>query len=320
MSRTTYQVTGHIIANSVSQVNVENDSSINITSCKESNKDRYKCKVKSHLRKCVNLSGMALWVFILIGLFSFLAFAYSLYTIICGYPRELSSNLTADSTGIIVTTLSILVTFVVAWQIWATITTKEEIKKATEAADKLDTLEIELNKQHTLFENQNLEIKHLIDAHARLHEAENEKDLSYKYILYAEAIILLIQSNMDMSYEQFRNAREGLLNTINDFQLHADIDEVEDFINSEREYERCYQILMSLSTKRSEEIDKFRQGLTRVRELRMDAIAAMKNSNVGKLIKRRADKLKKEMEDEEKRLREKKADRQASESKDSTED
>lgn len=175
----------------------------------------------------------------------------------------------------------------------------------------MNKLESELNQQRNIYESRNLEIKHLIDAHARLHEADNERDLSYKYILYAEAIRLLIQSNMDMTYEQFENARHGLFDTLRAFQSLANDDKIEDFINSEREYERCYQLLMSLLTKQSEEVDKFKLQLARIRELRLDAIKTMKNSKAGKRIKQRAAKRKKKMQEDEKRLREKIAAREA---------
>lgn len=209
--------------------------------------------------------------------------------------------------------LGALLTFSVAWSVWQVIDTKNTVKKAEEASEKLKKLEQNLAAQQNLFNQRNLEIRHLIDAHARLHEAENECDLSYKYVLYAEAIRLLIQSNMDMTYEQFENARHGLFDTLRAFQSLADDDKIEDFINSEREYERYYQLLMSLLTKQSEEIDKFKQQLARIRELRSDAIEAMKNSKVGKRIKRRSAKHKKRMQEEEKRLLEKKAARQSAE-------
>lgn len=237
---------------------------------------------------------------------SFLLLA-NLLLIILGFHYH-PTCLSEDSSyfSVIVAVLGILVTVLITWQIWQTIISRREVEKATKAIDKLKNLDNELRTQRSLLENRNLEIIHLIDAHARLHEAENESDLSYKYILYAEAIMLLIQSNIDMSYEQFENARVGLLNTLNAFQALTDIDEIEDFLNSERDYEKYYQILMTLLTKRSEGTDKLRRQLTSQREIRSEVIAAVRDSKVGKRIKRRADKCKKEMQELEKRLREKK--------------
>lgn len=244
-----------------------------------------------------------------------LSIAAIIFCIAALYRNIKDDNLGYDYLGVIVGILALFITFVVAWQIWATIATKEDIKKVTKVADKLDTLEVELNKQRTLFENRNLEIKHLIDAHARLHEAENTEDLGSKYILYIEAIEKLIQSKMDISYEQFENARYGLMSTVNAFQDLKDIDEIEDFINRESEYEWHYKQLMSLLDKRSDEINRLRRQLTNLKDFRDTAIADMKKSDIGKRIEQRAAKRKKEIEAEEKRLREKKAAREASDAK-----
>lgn len=245
---------------------------------------------------------------------AFLLFAvFLLFVTLCFYaPRVISGkSLGFDYMGVIVAVLGILITALITWQIWQTIISRREVEKATKTANRLNKLESELNQQRNIYESRNLEIKHLIDAHARLHEADNERDLSYKYILYAEAIRLLIQSNMDMTYEQFENARHGLFDTLRAFQSLANDDKIEDFINSEREYERYYQLLMSLLTKQSEEVGKFKLQLARIRELRLDAIEAMKNSKAGKRIKQRAAKRKKKMQEDEKRLHEKIAAREA---------
>lgn len=213
-----------------------------------------------------------------------------------------------DYLGFIIGILALMMTLMVGWNIWQTIASREEIKEARETSEKIKILDTELRVQRNLLENRNLEIIHLIDAHARLHEAENESDLSNKYILYAEAIMLLIQSKIDMSYEQFDNARAGLLDTLNAFQILTDIDEIEDFINNERAYEKYYQLLMSLLTKRNEEIDKLRRQLTSQREFRTSVIADMRNSDIGKRIKRRASKREKRNRELEKNLRKKYAD------------
>lgn len=207
--------------------------------------------------------------------------------------------------GFVIATLSALITFVVAWQIWTTIASKEEIKKATEAMDKIEKLEASLTAQRNLFSQRNLEIRHLIDAHARLHEAENTEDLGGKYILYIEAIEKLIQSKMDISYEQFENARAGLMSTVNAFQGLKDIDEIEDFISREREYEWYYKHLMSQLKTHSDDIDRLRRQLTDLRDFRAAAIADMKKSDIGKRIERMAAEREKEMRELEKSLHEK---------------
>lgn len=60
------------------------------------------------------------------------------------YPDGLKVR-TQEST--VITVLSILVTFLVAWQIWQSIASKEEIHEAHKAAENLETTRAELNKR-----------------------------------------------------------------------------------------------------------------------------------------------------------------------------
>lgn len=48
--------------------------------------------------------------------------------------------------GFVIATLSALITFVVAWQIWQTIMSRREVDKATQAADNLEKIREELNR------------------------------------------------------------------------------------------------------------------------------------------------------------------------------
>lgn len=224
-----------------------------------------------------------------------------------GFPRSCSF----DYLGLIVGILALMVTFVVAWQIWTTIATKEEIKKATEAADKLKEVEKELQKQRDFFETRNLEVRYLIDAHAKLLEAEKTNDLSGKYEAYAEALNLLLKSNVDLSYEQFDKAQMGLMSVVADFESCTDPIEASSFIDREKEYEWHYENVLSELKKRENDIEDFKRILVALRDNRRNAIKQVKESGMGKRIEQNKQRLR----DLEKRLRAKDAARQASESK-----
>lgn len=211
--------------------------------------------------------------------------------------------------GFVITTLSALITFVVAWQIWTTIASKEEIKKATEAMDKIEKLEASLTAQRNLFSQRNLEIRHLIDAHARLHEAEETDDLSSKYETYAEAMTLLLQSNVDLAYDQLENARYGLMATLTKFAGVTDPSEAIDFISREKVYEWHYHQLLSLLEKRSGDIEDFKRQITSLHDFRRDVIADMQKSEMGKRI----EEYKQSQIEFEKQLREREAARKAAE-------
>lgn len=210
--------------------------------------------------------------------------------------------------GFVIAALSALITFVVAWQIWTTIATKEEIKKATEAADKLKEVEKELQKQRDFFVTRNLEVRYLIDAHAKLLEAEKTNDLSGKYEAYAEALSLLLKSNVDLSYEQFDKAQVGLMSVLNQFSVITDPIDADNFMSRDEEYEWHYQQIMSQLKKRSDNIDEFMRVLTLIHDNRKKTIKMVQESGMGKRIAQN----KTEFRELEKRLRAEEAARQSS--------
>lgn len=102
--------------------------------------------------------------------------------------------------GFVIATLSALITFVVAWQIWQTITSHDEIR---EMRDNADRIEHNFNFLNTELTSQSESVPHLIEA-ARLFTTANtirmvaELDavnLREAYATYVEAIIEFLRSN-----------------------------------------------------------------------------------------------------------------------------
>lgn len=188
--------------------------------------------------------------------------------------------------GFVIATLSALITFVVAWQIWTTMASKEEIKKATEASERLKDLEKRLEEQSNLFNQHNLEIKNLIDAHAKISEAEKIEDLHIKYTTYVEALDLLLQSNVGVTYEQFDNilyGLNGIIGKLSDIN-NLSFEEIWNILESEKVFEwHCKQIMSRLE-KRSDEIEELKRKLNLIRELREGVISDIKQSEKGKAI------------------------------------
>ena len=169
-----------------------------------------------------------------------------------------------------------MITFVVAWQIWTTIASKEELKKAAEAMDRIKELEASLTAQSNMFSQRNLEIRHLIDAHAKLLEADRTKDLASRYYAYGEAIDFLLQSKVDLSYEQFERARYGLSSTFSQLESTRKREEISNFLAREREFDWLYQRLMSMLESKAEEITRLRKQLTHMRDYRRDSLAEIR--------------------------------------------
>lgn len=109
-------------------------------------------------------------------------------------------NCEISPAGLVITTFSALITFVVAWQIWQTMAAREEIREMKDAAkmaeDRFDSLNRQLAEQRE-------SIPHMIEAtrlysHAhtlRTVGEQNESNLLESYALYLEAIVEFLQSN-----------------------------------------------------------------------------------------------------------------------------
>lgn len=90
------------------------------------------------LSKRIELKSFPLWMFILVGIMGTLAFSFCVYTWIFGLPTQIvkAEKITTDE-SVIIGAFSLLVTLLVAWQIFATINTKEQVEKLTEKYDNL---------------------------------------------------------------------------------------------------------------------------------------------------------------------------------------
>ena len=188
--------------------------------------------------------------------------------------------------SMIVTVLAALITILITWQIWQTIVSKEQIKKATDAFDKLKELEANLDIHRNLFSQRNLEIKNLIDAHAKISEAEKIENLHIKYTTYAEALDLLLQSNVEVTYEQFDNilyGLNGIIGKLSDIK-NLRFEEVWNILESEKVFEWHYNQIMSRLEKRSDEIDELKRKINLIKELREGVISDIKQSDKGKAI------------------------------------
>lgn len=76
-----------------------------------------------------------------LGILTFIVVAETtLIGIYCCSKLEINSN----SPSVLISALGVLVTFVVAWQIWQTMASKEEIKEARETVKRMDSLETEV--------------------------------------------------------------------------------------------------------------------------------------------------------------------------------
>lgn len=131
-----------------------------------------------------------------------LTMAMAFTAMMIALPRicDIHSNLNFDYQTMIVTILGIFITALIGWQIWATISSREEISEMRRNAENAERRFDELNANLT---TQRETITHLVEA-TRLYsiahsirtiaelDAINQREA---YALYLEAIVEFLQSN-----------------------------------------------------------------------------------------------------------------------------
>ena len=139
---------------------------------------------------------------VIFWLCSIISLALSITALMIALPRvfNIHSTMNFDYQAMIVTILGILVTVLIGWQIWATITSRDEIREMRQNAERAERQFNALNAQ---LDQQRETIPHMIEAtrlytHAhtlRSVGTANVENLREAYALYLEAIAHFLQSN-----------------------------------------------------------------------------------------------------------------------------
>ena len=106
------------------------------------------------------------------------------------------------------------------------------------------------------------------------------------------------KNRVGVTYEQFDKIIHELEVITLKFPDIDDADDAWNIIVSEKEFERCYKLLMAKLEQRSDEIEALRRKLTLVKESRETGIIDLKKTEIGK----RALQINAEIEEQRKRL------------------
>lgn len=151
--------------------------------------------IKRTKPKLLALKAFPLWVFIFIGVLGLLSFMFCIYTWIFGLPTKIikEDQITTDE-SVLVGIMSLLVTLLVAWQIYATIVAKEQVEKLNDKYDNLLREFLRLSDSS----------KHLMMGWHRFSMGESSlenEDYSDAYICYISALKYYAISNIELNDE-----------------------------------------------------------------------------------------------------------------------
>lgn len=167
------------------------------------------------------------------------------------------------------TVLSILVTFLVAWQIWQTMMSRHEVERTTAVLHRIQELETELNERSTIFTQRNMELTHLIDAHAHLQSARDASQISEAYSHFANALIRFASSNVSFEYVPLQQSIQGLHDSLIALESEGDNDDIDWFIESMDEYNNLYDELVASIHRREQDIARLHREIIGIREERL---------------------------------------------------
>lgn len=191
MSKKVYQFTGHIIADKVSNVNLSDSGNIGGTPPPVII-DRHSANQlnNSRERRGHTILHTIGWILLILSL------AYCMWMCvnyhIQHYPDAEITSKPADYFGMIAGFFALLVTFLVGWQIWQTITSRREIEQSTRAARDIELLRDELTRAIEIAEG------HAWNAEGnRLFNVPNQELEAFQ--IYVEAIRHYTLGNADYS-------------------------------------------------------------------------------------------------------------------------
>lgn len=182
------------------------------------------------------------------------ALILSIFDFSNGLSNVTVRNTTSDNV------LSILVTFLVAWQIWQTISIKDDVSKIQKLEDKL-------NEQIAVSDLRNQELFDIAEAHRLERIADNSKINSVRYGNYLRAMMLFLKSNVALSYPPLSNKismPNAIITTVN----NAKGEDKVSFANQMSGFDETYSQLLDVIAAREDNLKDLKKRVIRLRDRR----------------------------------------------------
>lgn len=201
-----------------------------------------------------------------------LTMAMAFTAMMIALPRvcDVHSSINFDYQTMIVTISGIFITVLIGWQIWATIISRDEIRRVQEAADRITRLETELDTQRNIFTRRNFELQELVEAHVRMNNAQNASLYSESYEHFANAVIHFLNSNVSLQYRPFQQTLIGLSDSLIDLEGKGSEDDINAFLGDMSLYDNLYDAVIAAIHRREEDIRNLHRDVIGLRENRLE--------------------------------------------------
>lgn len=213
------------------------------------------------LRQLYQLKAFPMWLFIAIGILAFGSFCITVYFLICGLPQKSADT---DLMGVIVSVLSILITLLVAWQIYMTIVSKEQVKELSTEINSIRQDYNALNQQ-----NRNITIGwHRLTIGDMSLDADDYVDAYNQYI---QALKLFINSSLQLDDQLVKACISSMMacvDMVEEAENERQLNFKERFINNNPKFDKENDLLFELVNKREHVYRNFKKDLIYLKERR----------------------------------------------------
>lgn len=173
-----------------------------------------------------------------------------------------------DWIGMDVAVLTILVTILIGWQIWQTMASREEIRKAMKTADDLLALKSEMENSFSQTMASITRTRENIKAEILKQMADNETIQTIGYRIYLEAILHYLKAGEEIVNDGFQDSLANIESILDNADSFTDFDK-EIFIREKDQHNALYHEILQSIDRESDRLDTFRNHITEIHDKRV---------------------------------------------------
>lgn len=177
-------------------------------------------------------------------------------------------NVDCNGPEILISALGVLVTFLVAWQIWQTMASREEIRKAMKTADDLIVLKSEMENSFNSAMASITRTREIIKAETLKQMADNETIRTAGYRIYLDAILHYLKAREEIINDGFQDCLANIESILDNADNFTDFDK-EIFIREKHLHNDLYHEILQNVNQEIDHLNTFRNHITEIHDKRI---------------------------------------------------
>lgn len=201
-----------------------------------------------------------------------LTFLVAFETLLIGIYCCCKLRIDTNSASVLIASLGVLVTFLVTWQIWQTMVSRDEIKEVRNTAEQISKLKAQYE---STIESVN-QTRNLIRADRLKYLADKEDVLSVKYRIYLDAILHYVKAKEQTLNENLQDCLGGLgdilenADSFNSFERKI-------FIKEQTIHDEFYHAILQNTNNEIYSLKSLRDNITKIHDNRIKVFDKLNN-------------------------------------------